>query len=265
MKCLISCPSTLEDSFLRCSTGHSSDLDLSLVCVNQQKTDEPVVDDDDTVNGVKSTGRRKSLKQLMGTLSLSSFLLIPIVGQSSASVAASTTTVEGSSNNKRSRTQGYPVQKTDDEWRDLLTTRQYQILRKGGTERQFSSVLEDEERDGTYVCAGCWTALFSSADKFHSGTGWPSFAASIENHVEIESLNFVQRRLSGAELRCRTCGGHLGDVFLDGWIFTGTRAAETGKRFCIDGSALLFKPSDGFSDIVVGDTTPPNWEHRLFL
>ena len=202
---------------------------------------------------VDSTGRRISLKQLLGSLSLSSSLMIPMPAAGS-----------GEGNNKRSRTQGYAVQKTDDEWKQMLSERQYHILRQGGTERQYSSVLEEEERDGTYYCAGCGTALFSSADKFHSGTGWPSFAATVDKGVEVENVNILQAKLGGAELRCKTCGGHLGDVFEDGWIFTGTRAAETGKRFCIDGSALVFKPSDGSSQ-VVGDQTPPNWEQKLFL
>mmetsp|Transcript_12646 Transcript_12646/g.30656 ORF Transcript_12646/g.30656 Transcript_12646/m.30656 type:complete len:259 (+) Transcript_12646:57-833(+) len=196
---------------------------------------------------VDSAGRRLSLKQLLGSLSLSSSLLIPMPAAAS----------------ERSRTEGYAIQKTDEEWKQLLSERQYQILRQGGTERQYSSILEDEEGDGTYYCVGCGTSLFSSADKFHSGTGWPSFAATVDKGVEVENVNIFQAKLGGAELRCKTCGGHLGDVFEDGWIFTGTRAAETGKRFCIDGSALVFKPSDGSSQ-VVGDRTPPNWEQKLF-
>ena len=217
--------------------------------------DHDIVSDNSSC--VDSTGRRLSLKQMLGSLSLSSSLMIPM--PAAAAAAAS-----GEGNNKRSRTQGYAIQKTDDEWKQLLSERQYQILRQGGTERQYSSVLEEEERDGTYYCAGCGTALFSSSDKFHSGTGWPSFAATIDKGVEVENVNIFQAKLGGAELRCKTCGGHLGDVFEDGWIFTGTRAAETGKRFCIDGSALVFKPSDGSSQ-VVGDQTPPNWEQKLFL
>eukprot|EP00536_Pseudo-nitzschia_multiseries_P006062 jgi/Psemu1/192267/e_gw1.125.114.1 len=155
---------------------------------------------------------------------------------------------------KKSRTDGYSVQQTDTEWKSALTSRQYEILRMGGTERQYSSVLEAEERDGTYYCAGCKTPLFASRAKFHSGTGWPSFGTALDG-VEVEPLNVVQANLGGAELRCKTCGGHLGDVFRDGYLFVGTPAAESGKRFCIDGAALVFEPSDG-GERVVGDEKP---------
>jgi peptide-methionine (R)-S-oxide reductase len=159
----------------------------------------------------------------------------------------------------KSRTQGYAVQKTDEEWKSVLTPRQYEILRSGGTERPYSSILESEKRTGTFYCAGCGTALFESKQKFKSGTGWPSFAAALDG-VEVEKVNPVQLLLKGAELRCRTCGGHLGDVFNDGFLFVGTPAAETGKRFCIDGSALVFRPADG-SPEVVGDQVPAKVEY----
>ncbi len=85
--------------------------------------------------------------------------------------------------------------------------------------------------------------------KFQSGTGWPSFASALPG-VEIEKVNSIQLSLSGAELKCQTCGGHLGDVFNDGFLFVGTPAAKTGKRFCIDGAALVFKPANGGVDLV---------------
>lgn len=157
--------------------------------------------------------------------------------------------------NSKSRSEGYQVQKSDEEWRSLLTTRQYDILRNGGTERQYSSVLEAEERSGTYQCAGCGTPLFVSNAKFHSGTGWPSFASALPGGVEVEKVNILQAKMGGAELRCKTCGGHLGDVFQDGFIFVGTPAAQTGKRLCIDGAALIFKPSGDGAE-VVGDQIP---------
>lgn len=156
--------------------------------------------------------------------------------------------------NSKSRTNGYKVQKSEEEWKLLLSSRQYEILRQGGTERPYTSILEGEDRVGVFYCAGCGTALFDSKAKFHSGTGWPSFATALQG-VEIESLNPIQANFAGAELRCETCGGHLGDVFTDGWIFQGTPAAVSGKRFCIDGSALVFKPEDR-SDSVVGDQYP---------
>ena len=156
--------------------------------------------------------------------------------------------------NSKSRTKGYDVQKSESEWMASLHPRQYEILRQGGTERPFSSILEGEDRPGIFYCAGCDTPLFESKAKFHSGTGWPSFATALKG-VEVERLNPLQANFAGAELRCATCGGHLGDIFNDGWIFQGTPAAESGKRFCIDGSALVFKPLDD-SPPVLGDLYP---------
>ena len=163
----------------------------------------------------------------------------------------------------KSRTTGYDVQKSEEEWKSVLTARQFEILRQGGTERPYTSILEGEDRPGTFYCAGCGTALFDSKAKFHSGTGWPSFARALKG-VEVESLNLVQASLSGAELRCQTCGGHLGDVFTDGWIFQGTPAAESGKRFCIDGAALIFQPEDG-TPSVVGDQYPDKPVFKSFI
>lgn len=145
--------------------------------------------------------------------------------------------------NTKSRTDGYAVQKTEEEWRSTLSPMQYYILREGGTERPGFSVLEKEKRRGTYFCAGCGSALFSSADKFNSRTGWPSFSRGLDA-VEVEDVGVVAASLGGAELRCATCGGHLGDVFRDGFLFAGTSAALTGKRFCIDGGALVFEPDE---------------------
>eukprot|EP00429_Kryptoperidinium_foliaceum_P010464 CAMPEP_0176002130 /NCGR_PEP_ID=MMETSP0120_2-20121206/487_1 /TAXON_ID=160619 /ORGANISM="Kryptoperidinium foliaceum, Strain CCMP 1326" /LENGTH=198 /DNA_ID=CAMNT_0017334707 /DNA_START=206 /DNA_END=799 /DNA_ORIENTATION=+ len=175
-----------------------------------------------------------------------------------ASAAASVVSIStgmprsASAENTKSRSEGYAVRKSEAEWKAALSQRQYEILREGGTERPHTSILEWEDRTGTFFCAGCGTALFESEAKFHSGTGWPSFATALDG-VEVEQTNALQANLGGSELRCKTCGGHLGDVFRDGWIFQGTPAAVSGKRFCIDGSALVFKPSDG-SDPVVGDT-----------
>lgn len=152
----------------------------------------------------------------------------------------------------KSRTAGYPVQKTESEWKAMLSPVQYNILRQGGTERSGFSILEKEKRPGTFKCAGCGTPLFVTADKFNSGTGWPSFARGLPG-VEVERVDPLTANLSGAELRCKTCGGHLGDVFRDGFLFQGTEAAVTGQRFCIDGAALVFYPDDDDAQPLRGD------------
>lgn len=133
-----------------------------------------------------------------------------------------------------------------------LTPQQYFILRSGGTERQNSSPLVGEKRAGAFRCAGCRTKLFDAADKFESGTGWPSFGFADEATVEVEAVNPAAALLLGAEVRCGTCGGHLGDLFLDGKLFQGTPAARSGKRYCIDGAALVFEPADG-APLVIGE------------
>jgi peptide-methionine (R)-S-oxide reductase len=159
----------------------------------------------------------------------------------------------------KSRSDGYPVQRTEREWAYVLSGPQYNILRQGGTERQKSSILHtftSEDHVGTYKCAGCQTPLFASKEKFPSGTGWPSFSSALEN-VEEEALDPIRATLGGKEVRCRTCGGHLGDLFSDGWVYVGTTAAVTGKRYCIDGAALVFAPEGGGEEIF-GDTPPPN-------
>jgi len=123
-----------------------------------------------------------------------------------------------------------------------------------------------------YVCAGCGTPLFDSKEKFHSGTGWPSFAGPVMSskekevsNVEMEGVSKIQFQLAGAEVRCQTCGGHLGDAFADGFLFPGTPAFVSGKRYCIDGAALLFVPKDqknigsggdGELEMIRGDLPP---------
>ena len=163
----------------------------------------------------------------------------------------------------RSRSEGYDVQKAEEEWKSQLSQMQYYVLREGGTERPGYSVLEKEYREGIYKCAGCGTDLFASADKFSSGTGWPSFARGISTNVETAKVDPVTATLSGAELRCQTCGGHLGDIFQDGFLFVGTEAFKTGKRFCIDGAALVFVPSSSSAEVVRGDIQQkpkePSW------
>ena len=178
---------------------------------------------------------------------------------STTTCTAATTTAAVAATSSKSRTDGYAVQHTEREWAYILSGAQYNILRRGGTERQKSSILNtftSSSNVGTYVCAGCDTPLFQSDDKFSSGTGWPSFASALPG-VEIQQLDPIRATFDGREVRCGTCGGHLGDLFNDGFIYVGTKAATTGQRYCIDGAALIFKPQDGSGDIM-GDMPPPN-------
>jgi peptide-methionine (R)-S-oxide reductase len=128
----------------------------------------------------------------------------------------------------------FEIEKTDAEWRAQLTPQQYEILRKEGTERPWTSPLLNEHRKGIFACAGCDLPLFSSETKFESGTGWPSFYQPLENAVgKREDSTFGMRR---TEVHCRRCGGHLGHVFDDG-------PKPTGLRYCMDGFALTFHPA----------------------
>ena len=131
-------------------------------------------------------------------------------------------------------THAYPVTRTDAEWRALLTSEQYDVMRGHGTERPGSCALLYEKRPGTFHCAGCDAALFEGKVKFESGTGWPSFNEPVEGSVET-----TQDRSYGmvrTEVHCATCGSHLGHVFDDG-------PPPTGQRFCINGVALNFRPA----------------------
>ena len=125
------------------------------------------------------------------------------------------------------------MQKTDDEWRKGLTSDQYQVLRKHGTEPAGSSALNHEKRDGTFKCAGCGEPLFSADTKFESGTGWPSFTAPLEQAVETATDRSLF--MARVEVHCAKCGGHLGHVFPDG-------PQPTSKRYCMNGVALKFEP-----------------------
>lgn len=131
------------------------------------------------------------------------------------------------------QTTHFEFELTDAQWRERLTPEQYSVLRDHGTEPAWSSPLEREHREGTYSCAGCDLPLFSSATKFDSGTGWPSFWAPLPNAIatSIDNSWFETR----TEVHCRRCGSHLGHVFDDG-------PKPTGLRYCMNGVALTFHP-----------------------
>ncbi|MBD1852913.1 peptide-methionine (R)-S-oxide reductase MsrB [Leptolyngbya sp. FACHB-711] len=134
-----------------------------------------------------------------------------------------------------SKDKQFEVQKTEAEWRETLTSEQFHVLRKHGTERAGTSPLDKNYESGTYTCAGCGTPLFTSDTKFNSRTGWPSFFAPIDGGVEtsVDRSLFMTR----VEVHCARCGGHLGHVFSDG-------PAPTGQRYCMNGVALEFNPAE---------------------
>ena len=129
----------------------------------------------------------------------------------------------------------FEVTRSDDEWREVLSGNQYEVLRHHGTEMRGSSPLNKEKRSGTFRCAGCGQPLFSSDTKYESGTGWPSFSAPMPEAVEttVDRSHSMTR----TEVHCRRCGGHLGHVFEDG-------PEPTGLRYCMNGVAMTFEPQE---------------------
>lgn len=138
----------------------------------------------------------------------------------------------GTAQNSSKETKTYKVEKTNAEWKEQLSPIAYNVLREAGTERPFTSPLNDIKKPGTFVCAACKTPLYKTEHKFDSGTGWPSFDRAVKGNVELD----VDYKIGYArtELKCNTCGGHLGHSFDDG------PAKTTGKRHCINGAALEF-------------------------
>ena len=129
--------------------------------------------------------------------------------------------------------QAYEVQKTEAEWKKVLTPIQYNVLREKGTERAFTGEYWDNHEKGVYICAACQLPLFDSETKFESGTGWPSFFKPLDESavtiIKDTSYNMVRE-----EVVCRRCGGHLGHVFDDG-------PQPTGLRYCLNSASLKFE------------------------
>ncbi len=154
-----------------------------------------------------------------------------LIGGAGATIIAGTAAFfPGGSSEAKAR---FPYQLSDAEWRRRLSPAAYKVLRQGDTERAGSSPLDREKRPGTFVCAGCGNPVYSSKDKFDSGTGWPSFVRPLPRGVATRP----DRGWFGVqtEVICRRCGGHLGHVFDDG-------PPPTGKRYCMNGVAMRFVP-----------------------
>ena len=133
----------------------------------------------------------------------------------------------------RSAAMHFQINHTPAQWRQMLGDEKYAVLREAATERPFSSPLLNEHRKGVFICSGCALPLFSSATKFESGTGWPSFWKPLSNAIVTRSdYGLMMER---TEVLCARCGGHLGHVFDDG-------PKPTGLRYCMNGLSLSFRP-----------------------
>ena len=135
----------------------------------------------------------------------------------------------------RAEAKSFPVSMSEAQWRSKLTKSEFYVLRQEGTERPYSSPLNDEKRAGVFVCAGCGNALYSSKTKYDSGTGWPSFWEPVDKGAVGTSRDF-KLGYPRTEVHCADCGGHLGHIFSDG-------PRPTGKRHCINGVAMDFRPA----------------------
>ena len=126
------------------------------------------------------------------------------------------------------------TQRTEEEWRGILTPEQYRVLREKGTERAFTGEYWDHKGEGVYRCAGCGEPLFRSDAKFDSGCGWPSFYEALDES-KVEEHEDISHGMKRVEVTCRSCGGHLGHIFPD------APHTPTGMRYCINSAAIKFE------------------------
>ena len=136
----------------------------------------------------------------------------------------------------------FPVKRTEEQWRERLSALAYSVTREQGTERPFSNAYYDNKAIGIYNCVGCETPLFLSAEKFDSGTGWPSFSRPIDTRTlgEKRDVSYGMQRI---EVHCKVCGAHQGHVFEDGPSDRG------GLRYCINSASLIFQPLNDLDEV----------------
>ena len=156
------------------------------------------------------------------------------LGLSASGIIAGTVALVGGGTTGNASAQSFEVRHSPADWRKRLGAARYNILRQEGTERPFTSPLLKEKRRGTFACAGCALPLFSSATKYDSRTGWPSFYQALPRAIATKTDSTLG--MTRVEEHCRRCGGHLGHIFDDG-------PRPTGKRHCINGLSLSFKPA----------------------
>lgn len=177
--------------------------------------------------------RKRFLKNL-GWASLAPFAL-SACGRSKSTPSESPATAVDTLEVHPTPTEVPPLDKSTDEWREILSEDAFHILFEEGTEPRRSSPLLGEKRTGTYICAACYLPLFPSKTKYESGTGWPSFWAPLDG--QLETKKDMKLGYPRTEYHCKRCGGHQGHVFEDG-------PDPTGLRYCNNGLALNFVPAD---------------------